>query len=155
MFCVHSLYHYLRHISENNKKHFLLVDLFATQYLNGKGLFGSRFYAVLISKNPSKLHVQQIPHEDLLPLLIFIHFCYLVYSLAFVSYTSSASWYRPGFICSGLTYEIYSGGDPFMYVYCMVCYCVIAAPCVRSVVTLHTITPLMTIGNAQRILRAL
>ncbi len=32
-----------------------------------------------------------------------------------------------------VTYEIYSEGGPSMYIYCMVCYCVIAAPCIRSV----------------------
>ncbi len=30
-------------------------------------------------------------------------------------------------------YEIYSGGSPSTYVYCVVCYCVIAATHVRSV----------------------
>ncbi len=32
---------------------------------------------------------------------------------------------------------------------CVVCYCVIAAPYVRSVVSFHTFTVLMTIMNAQ------
>ncbi len=32
---------------------------------------------------------------------------------------------------------------------CVVCYCVIAAPYVRSVVSLHTVTLLMTIWNTQ------
>ncbi len=37
-----------------------------------------------------------------------------------------------------------------MYIYCMVCYHEIAAPYVRSVVlSLHTVTILMTIQNAQ------
>ncbi len=37
-----------------------------------------------------------------------------------------------------------------MYVYCVLCYRVIAAPCVTSVVVpLHTITLLMTIQNDQ------
>ncbi len=36
-------------------------------------------------------------------------------------------------ICSGLAYEIYSGGGPSTYVYCVVCYHVIVAPYVRSV----------------------
>ncbi len=40
----------------------------------------------------------------------------------------------------------YSGGGPFMYVYCVVCYRVIAALYVRSAVkTLHTVTLLMMI----------
>ncbi len=37
------------------------------------------------------------------------------------------------FVYSGLVYEIYSGGGPPTYVYCVVCYCVIAAPYVRNV----------------------
>ncbi len=36
-------------------------------------------------------------------------------------------------VCSGLIYEIYSGGGPSMYIYCVVCYPVIAAAYVRSV----------------------
>ncbi len=32
-----------------------------------------------------------------------------------------------------LAYEIYSGGGPSTYIYCVVCYCVIVAPYVRSV----------------------
>ncbi len=36
-------------------------------------------------------------------------------------------------VCSGLAYEIYSGGGPSMYVYCVVCYRLIVAPYVRSV----------------------
>ncbi len=46
---------------------------------------------------------------------------------------SNVSWYWPCFVCSGLAYEIYSGGGPFTYVYWVVCYHVIAAPYVRSV----------------------
>ncbi len=49
-------------------------------------------------------------------------------------------------VCSGLTYEIYSGGGPSTYIYCVVCYCVMSAPYVRSVVvSLHTITLLIMI----------
>ncbi len=36
-----------------------------------------------------------------------------------------------------------------MYIYCVVCYHVIAASYVRSVISLHTITLLMMIQNAQ------
>ncbi len=36
-----------------------------------------------------------------------------------------------------------------MYIYCMVCYCVKAAPHVSVVVSLHTITLLMMNENAQ------
>ncbi len=32
-----------------------------------------------------------------------------------------------------IAYEIYSGGGPSMYAYCVVCYHVIAAPYIRSV----------------------
>ncbi len=60
------------------------------------------------------------------------------------------------FVCSGLTYEIYSGSDPSMYIYCLVCYRVTAAPYVRKiVVSLHTVTLLMTICNAQRTMGSL
>ncbi len=45
----------------------------------------------------------------------------------------SVSWYRSCLVCSGLAYEIYSGGGPSKYVYCVVCYHVIVAPYVRSV----------------------
>ncbi len=61
---------------------------------------------------------------------------------------SSVSWYWSCLVCSGLVYEIYSRGVPSMYVYCVVCYCLIVAPYVRSVVmSLHTFTLLMTIRN--------
>ncbi len=33
-------------------------------------------------------------------------------------------------ICSGLTDEIYSGVGPSMYIYCVICYCVIAVTCI-------------------------
>ncbi len=63
---------------------------------------------------------------------------------------SSVSWCHSCFVCSGLTYEIYSGGGPSTYIYCMVCYQVIAAPYVRSaVMSLHTVALLMSIQNAQ------
>ncbi len=57
---------------------------------------------------------------------------------------------RSCFVCSGLPYEIYSGGGPSMYVYCMVYYRVIAVPYVRTVVmSLYTVTLLKMIRNAQ------
>ncbi len=46
---------------------------------------------------------------------------------------SSVSWYRSCLVWSGLAYEIYSGGGPSTYVYCVVCYHVIVAPYERSV----------------------
>ncbi len=46
---------------------------------------------------------------------------------------SSVSRYWSCRVCSGLAYEIYSGGGPSMYVYCVVCYHVIASPYVKSV----------------------
>ncbi len=49
---------------------------------------------------------------------------------------------RSGFVCSGLTYGIYKGGSPSMYVYCVVCYSGIAASCVKSVDLLSLCTPL-------------
>ncbi len=45
----------------------------------------------------------------------------------------SVSWYQSCLVCSGLAYEIYSGGGPSIYLYCVVCYHVIVAPYVRSV----------------------
>ncbi len=42
-------------------------------------------------------------------------------------------WWKVRRVCSGLAYEIYSGGGPSMYIYCVVCYRVIVAPYVRSV----------------------
>ncbi len=57
---------------------------------------------------------------------------------------SSVSWCRSCFVCSWL--EIYGGGSPSTYIYCMVCYRVIAAVYVISVVIfLHTITLLIMI----------
>ncbi len=46
---------------------------------------------------------------------------------------SSVSWYWSCLVCSGLAYEIYSGGGSSTYVYCVVCYHVIVVPYVRSV----------------------
>ncbi len=46
---------------------------------------------------------------------------------------SSVSWYWSCLVWSVLAYEIYSGGGPSMYAYCVVCYRVIVAPYVRSV----------------------
>ncbi len=40
---------------------------------------------------------------------------------------SIVSWCQSCFVCSRLTYEIYSGGTPSIYIYCMVCYHAIAA----------------------------
>ncbi len=60
------------------------------------------------------------------------------------------SWCWSCFVCSELRYEMYSGVGPSMYIYCVFCYHVIAAPYVRSVVmSLHTITLLMMIQNTQ------
>ncbi len=46
---------------------------------------------------------------------------------------SCVYWYRPCFICCGLTYETYSGGGPSTYIYCMVWYHVITVLCVECV----------------------
>ncbi len=48
-------------------------------------------------------------------------------------------------VCSGLAYEIYSGGGTSTYVYCVVCYRVIVAPYVRSVG--HVFAYLYTLDN--------
>ncbi len=37
------------------------------------------------------------------------------------------------FVCSRLTYEIYSCGGPSTYIYCVVCYLMIAALCDRNI----------------------
>ncbi len=69
-------------------------------------------------------------HSLLLPLLFF-GLCLLLVLV------SPDGIYYP--VCSGLTYEIYSGDDPSMYIYWMVCYHVIAVPYLKSVVvSLHT-----------------
>ncbi len=56
------------------------------------------------------------------------------------------------FVCSGLTYQICSGGGPSTYISCVGYYFVIADPCVRSVacVVTHLYTLLM-IGNIPRL----
>ncbi len=61
----------------------------------------------------------------------------------------SVSWCRSCFVY----YEIYSRGGPSMYIYCVVCYRVIAAPYIR--VLLHTVTLLLTIQNTQWTMRSL
>ncbi len=66
-------------------------------------------------------------------LLTFIYFYYLFILWPLSPTASSVSWNRSCFVCSWLTYEIYSGGGPSTYVYWVVCYCVIVALCVRSV----------------------
>ncbi len=91
----------------------------------------------------------KVPPENLLPLLFSFTFVIFFIHWPLSPASSSVFWYWFCFVCSGLTYEIYSGGGSSMYVYCMVCYCVIAAPYVRSVVvTIHTVTLLITIQNA-------
>ncbi len=42
-------------------------------------------------------------------------------------------WCRSCRVCSGLTYELYSGCDPSLYPNCVVCYRLLAVPCVWSV----------------------
>ncbi len=51
---------------------------------------------------------------------------------------------------SELSYEIYCGGGPSMYVYCLVCYRVITVLCVRNggMMFLHTYTFLLVFQNA-------
>ncbi len=103
-----------------------------------------------VEKKKSKLHIQQVLTADLFPLLTLFHLCYLFDSLTFVCCCFLCLLMSILFFCSGLAYIIYSRGSPFMYIYCMVCYCVIAAPYVRSiVVSLHTVTLLMMSSNAQ------
>ncbi len=72
---------------------------------------------------------------DLLPCIAYFHLLLLLFK--FVGPLSpaacSVSWYRSCLVCSGLPYEIYRGGGPSTYVYCVVCYRVIVAPYIRSV----------------------
>ncbi len=87
------------------------------------------------------LPLQQVPTEDIFPLLTFIHFSYL-YDI--VIHWLFVSCCRACFARSGLTYHVYSGGGPCTYVYCVVSYHVIATPYARSdVVSLHTATLLV------------
>ncbi len=67
-------------------------------------------------------------------LLTFIYFCYLFDSLVFGLWLLMLIVSLDiDLVCSGLANEIYRGGGPSMYVYCVVCYCVIVAPYVKSV----------------------
>ncbi len=64
------------------------------------------------------------------PLLTFINFSYFFYSLGVVF-----CWFFMCLLMSALFFvcsHIYSRGGPSTYVYCVVCYHMIAAPCVRS-----------------------
>ncbi len=76
-------------------------------------------------------------------LFTFIYFCYLFGSLSPAA--SSVSWYWSYLVYSELAYEIYSGGGPSAYVYCLVCYRVIVAPNVWSVG--HVFTYLYTLDD--------
>ncbi len=49
-------------------------------------------------------------------------FTFVIYLIHWpLSPATSSVWCWSSFVCSGLTYEIYSGGGPSMFVYCMVC----------------------------------
>ncbi len=88
-----------------------------------------------------------IPLNILLRSFIFVTFL-IQWPLSPVA--SSVSWCRSCFVYSGLTYGIYSRGGSSTYVYCMVCYHVMAAPYVINIaVSFHTVTLLMTIRNTQ------
>ncbi len=76
-------------------------------------------------------------------LLTFIYFCYLFILWPLSPAASSVSLYRSCLVCSGLAYEIYSGGGPSTYVYCVVCYHVIVASYVKSIG--HVFTYLYTL----------
>ncbi len=87
-----------------------------------------------VEEKASKLHTQQVPPEDLLPCIAYFNLVLLPFLFIGLSpAASSVSWYRSCFVCSGLAYEIYSGGGPSMYIYWVVCNHVIAAAYVRSV----------------------
>ncbi len=73
-------------------------------------------------------HTQQVvPPEDLFPFLLSFTCVTFFIHWPFSPAASSINLCWPCFVCSGLTYEIYSGGGPYTYIYCVVCYCVIAA----------------------------
>ncbi len=79
-------------------------------------------------------HSHLLPFDSLTLCLLLLH-CLLILILFSLLWT---------------TYDIHSGGGPSVYVYCVVCYCVIAVPYVSGVVvSLHTITLLMTSQNTQ------
>ncbi len=88
-------------------------------------------------------------------LLSFTFVTFLIHWTLFPA-ASSISWCQSCFVCSGLTYEIYSGGGPSTFIYCVVCYHVIVAPYVRSVGHVFAyLTLLMTIRNALWTMRLL
>ncbi len=97
-----------------------------------------------------KLHIQHVPPEDLFRCLHSSIFVTFFNRWPLSPAASRVSWCWSCFVCSGLTYKIWSEGGAYMYIYCVVCHHVIAAPYVRRVgVSLHTVTLLMTIQNVQ------
>ncbi len=93
------------------------------------------------------IHVQ-LPYSIIGILFITHNFTFVIHwSLS--PAVSIVSWCRSHFVCSGPSYEIYSGCDPSTYVYCMVRYHLITASYVGNiVVSLHTVTMLMTMWSA-------
>ncbi len=83
-----------------------------------------------VEEKGSTLHTQQFLREDL---FLFAYFVSLLLTFWFIGLYLLLLLVSPG-----LTYEIYSGGGPSMYVYCVVCY-IISAPYVKSNVSLHTV----------------
>ncbi len=79
--------------------------------------------------------VQRVPPEDLLPCIAYFHlFCYLFlfFSLCLLLLLVSLD-IDPVLFVLELHKKYTDGGGPSAYVYCVVCYRVIAAPYVRSV----------------------
>ncbi len=83
--------------------------------------------------------------------IAYFHFTFVTFyiHLLLSPAASNVSWCWSCFVCAGLAYEIYSGGAPSMYIYSVVCYCVIETPYVIVVMSLHIITVLMMIHNSQ------
>ncbi len=64
--------------------------------------------------------------------------CYQLLYIQVVKFMCILELFLSGPYCE--LYEIYSEDGPSTYVYCMVCYCVIAAPYITSVImSLHTL----------------
>ncbi len=161
------------HFSESRKlyigrstiEHLLYYILLCTQFINdfncltlrGIGLVpnGCRLLSELRRRHRNSILNRFLLKTSFHALLTFIYFCYFFILWPLSPAASSVSWYRSCLVWSGLAYEIYRGGGPSTYVYCVVCYRVIVAPYVRSVGHVFTFTLLMMIRNALWTMRLL
>ncbi len=78
------------------------------------------------------LHTQQVPLLNCVLFWLLFRFIDLCLELDRLSNDDLC------LLSSRLAFEIYSGGGPSMYICCVACYQVIAAPYVRSISCLHT-----------------